>query len=194
LSEGGKKLELMGNDIQDWKITFVETGATSNIGQRLKAVERYVRDEPEFMANYSDGLTDLQLPLHLDHIRRHDAVAGFLSVRPHLSYHGVSVAANGLVTNIQDMQRSQLRINGGFFVFRPEIFDYINEGEELVVEPFQRLVRERRLAALEYDGFWRSMDTFKDRQQLEEILAEGAAPWEVWNGATVAEAYAEQAV
>jgi glucose-1-phosphate cytidylyltransferase len=194
LCEGGKKLELMGSDIQDWKITFVETGANSNIGQRLKAVERYVRDEPEFMANYSDGLTDLHLPLHLDHIRRHDAIAGFLSVRPHLSYHGVSVAANGLVTNIQDMQRSQLRINGGFFVFRPEIFDYMNEGEELVVEPFQRLVRERKLAALEYDGFWRSMDTFKDRQQLEDILARGRAPWEVWNRATVSETYAEQAV
>ena len=194
LSEGGKKLELMGSDIQDWKITFVETGANSNIGERLKAVERYVRDEPEFMANYSDGLTDLQLPVHLDHIRKSKAVAGFLSVRPHLSYHGVSVAANGLVTHIQDMQRSQLRINGGFFVFRPEIFDYINDGEELVVEPFQRLVRERKLAALEYDGFWRSMDTFKDRQQLEEILARGAAPWEVWNGATVSETYAAQAV
>jgi glucose-1-phosphate cytidylyltransferase len=194
LSEGGKRLELMGSDIQDWKITFVETGANSNIGQRLKAVERYVRDEPEFMANYSDGLTDLPLPLHLDHIRRTKAVAGFLSVRPHLSYHGVTVGASGLVTNIQDMQRSRLRVNGGFFLFRPEIFDYMNDGEELVVEPFQRLVRERKLAALEYDGFWRAMDTFKDRQQLEEIMARGNAPWEVWNAATVSETYAKQAV
>jgi len=181
LSEGGKKLELMGSDIHDWKITFVETGATSNIGQRLKAVEKHVRDEPEFLANYSDGLTDLSLPAHIEHFRKHDAVASFVSVKPNLSYHLVSVADGGRVTEIEDIRRAPIRINGGFFVLRPEIFDLIGSGEELVVEPFQRLVRARRLAAYEYNGFWMSMDTFKDRQQLEEIYASGRAPWQVWN-------------
>src|SRR5215470_18112073 len=90
LSEGGKKLELMASDIHDWKISFVETGATSNIGQRLKAVERLLRDEPEFLANYSDGLSDLYLPDHIDHFRRLDAVASFVTVKPNLSYHLVS--------------------------------------------------------------------------------------------------------
>ncbi|PYR44820.1 MAG: glucose-1-phosphate cytidylyltransferase [Acidobacteria bacterium] len=155
LSEGGKKLELMKSDIHDWKITFVETGATSNIGQRLKAVERHVRDEPEFLANYSDGLTDLPLPVHVDHFRQQNAIASFVSV--------------------------PIRINGGFFVFRSEIFDHIRNGEELVCEPFQRLIRAGRLAAYEHHGFWMSMDTFKDRQQLEEIYERGDAPWEVWN-------------
>jgi glucose-1-phosphate cytidylyltransferase len=183
LSEGGKRLELMHSDIHDWNITFVETGQHSNIGQRLKAVERIVAGEPEFLANYSDGLTDLPLSLHLEEFRRHDAVASFVSVKPNLSYHLVSADPSGLVTSIHDIQRTPVRINGGFFVLRQDVFKYLNAGEELVVEPFQRLVGLERLRAYEYDGFWMSMDTFKDRQQLEDIYARGKAPWEVW-GAT----------
>jgi glucose-1-phosphate cytidylyltransferase len=189
LSQGGKKLELMATDIHDWKITFVETGANSNIGQRLKAIERHVRDESAFLANYSDGLTDLPLPVHLEHFRRVDAVASFVSVKPNLSYHMVSVV-DGRVTSIEDIRQTPIRVNGGFFVLKPEIFDHLREGEELVCEPFQRLIRSGRLAAYEHNGFWMSMDTFKDRQQLEDIYARGNAPWEVWNGAGVAEAYA----
>jgi glucose-1-phosphate cytidylyltransferase len=182
LSEGGKKLELMGTDIQDWKITFVETGLHSNIGQRLKAVERIVGDEEIFLANYSDGLSNLPLSEQLDQFRQHDAIASFVSVKPNLSYHLVSTEPNGLVTAIEDFQRTPIRINGGFFVLRQEIFKHLHDGEELVREPFQRLVGLERLRAYLYDGFWMSMDTFKDRQQLEEIYARGNAPWEVWNG------------
>src|SRR5262245_43294495 len=152
LSEGGKKLELMASDIDDWKITFVDTGLTSNIGERLKAVERIVGNDPEFLANYSDGLTDLPLAAHIDRFRDHNAVASFVSVKPNLSYHLVSTGATGLVSGIEDIRSAPLRINGGFFAFRREIFDYIRHGEELVIEPFQRLVAERRLAAYEYDG------------------------------------------
>jgi glucose-1-phosphate cytidylyltransferase len=183
LSQGGKKLELLASDIHDWKITFVETGLTSNIGQRLKAVERIVGDEPEFLANYSDGLTDLPLPAQLEHFRQQDAVASFVSVKPGLSYHLVSAEQHGVVTAIEDITLSSVRINGGYFAFRREIFDHIHDGEELVAEPFQRLIAERRLVAYQYEGFWRSMDTFKDRQQLEEIYARGNAPWAVWNNA-----------
>jgi glucose-1-phosphate cytidylyltransferase len=182
LSSGGKKLELMASDIHDWKITFVETGANSNIGQRLKAVERHVGNEEAFLANYSDGLTDLPLPVHLDHFRRQGTVASFVSVKPNLSYHLVSVADGGRVTSIEEIRRAPIRINGGFFILKREVFDYIGEGEELVCEPFQRLVRAGRLSAYEHDGFWMSMDTFKDRQQLEDIYTRGHAPWEVWNG------------
>jgi glucose-1-phosphate cytidylyltransferase len=181
LSEGGKRLELMGSDTHDWRITFVETGTQSNIGQRLKAVERIVRDEPEFLANYSDGLSDLSLPDQLEQFRRQDAVASFVSVKPNLSYHLVNAEPDGLVTAIEDIQRTPVRINGGFFIFRQEIFTHLREGEELVCEPFQRLVAQGRLRAHRHDGFWRSMDTFKDRQQLEDIYARGDAPWEIWN-------------
>jgi len=181
LSEGGKRLDMMGSDIHDWKITFVDTGATSNIGQRLKAVERYVRDEPEFLANYSDGLTDLPLPVLVDHFRSRNAIGSFVSVRPNLSYHVVSTGPDGLVKEIDELRRTPMRINGGFFAFKREIFDYMRDGEELVTEPFQRLVKLGRLSAYEYDGFWMSMDTFKDRSQLESIHGSGHGPWEVWN-------------
>lgn len=186
LSEGGKKLDLMGSDIHDWKITFVETGLQSNIGQRLKAVERYVRDEPEFLANYSDGLTNLPLPEQMAHFHGHDAVASFVSVKPQISYHLVSSAADGHVTAIEDITQTRVRINGGYFILKREIFDYLGEGEELVVQPFHRLVHEGRLIAYEYDGFWMSMDTFKDRQQLEDLYLRGNPPWQLWNEAAPA--------
>jgi glucose-1-phosphate cytidylyltransferase len=181
LSEGGRNLRLMKSDIHDWTITFVDTGVNANIGQRLKAVQRLLRDEPVFMANYSDGLTDLSLPDHVEHFRRMNAVASFLSVKPNLSYHVVSTGQGGRVTAIEELRQTPLRINAGYFIFTPEIFDYIHAGEELVVEPFRRLVCEQKLAAYEYSGFFQAMDTFKDRQELEDIHAHGDAPWEVWN-------------
>jgi glucose-1-phosphate cytidylyltransferase len=187
LSEGGKKLELMASDIHDWKITFVETGLPSNIGMRLKAVEHLIGDDREFLANYSDGLTNCSLSDQIAEFRRHDAVASFVSVKPNLSYHLVSSDPSGLVTSIEDIQQTNVRINGGFFVLRREIFKYLHQGEELVREPFARLVAQKRLRAHQYDGFWMSMDTFKDRQQLEEIYARGNAPWEVWKGADATE-------
>jgi glucose-1-phosphate cytidylyltransferase len=179
MSEGGKKLDLMGSDIHDWKVTFVETGKHANIGQRLKAVERIVGGEEEFLANYSDGLSDLSLPRQLEHFRRHDAIASFVNVKPNLSYHFVATGADGLVTALEPVQQKQVRINGGFFVFRNEIFKYLRDGEELVCEPFERLIRAERLRAYQHDGFWMSMDTFKDRQQLEEIYGRGNAPWQL---------------
>jgi glucose-1-phosphate cytidylyltransferase len=184
LTDGGKNLELMSSDIHDWRITFVDTGSNANIGQRLKAVQPLLAGESEFMANYSDGLTDLSLPLHLERFRKQDAVASFLSVKPNLTYHTVTVGESGHVTAIQELRHTSLRINAGYFIFKKEIFDYMQPGEELVVEPFQRLVQCQRLMAYEHDGFFMAMDTFKDRQVLEDILAKGNAPWEVWNGVT----------
>lgn len=180
LSEGGKKLDLISTDIHDWRITFADTGTNSNIGQRLKAVEKYLGDDHEFLANYSDGLTDLPLPAQLEHFRKMNKVASFVSVTPRLSYHLVSVGEQGLVENIQDLNKTSLRINGGYFVFKREIFDYMQPGEELVHEPFRRLIKEQQLVAYNYDGFWAAMDTFKDKQVLDEVYAQGIAPWEVW--------------
>ena len=84
------------------------------------------------------------------------------------------------VTGLQAMNEADMRINGGFFIFKPKIFDYIGEGEELVSEPFNRLIAEKQLIAYPYDGFWQSMDTFKDRQLLENMYANGRAPWQLW--------------
>jgi len=180
LSQGGRRLNLMNSDIQDWKITFADTGVTANIGQRLKAVERYLNGEEVFLANYSDGLTDLPLPEQIDHFRRQGRLATFLWVKPNVSFHFVSANADGIVQDISDVKQSQVRINGGYFVFKKEIFKYIRDGEDLLNEPFQRLIREQQLVAHKYDGFWAAMDTFKDKQLLDDMYARGNAPWEVW--------------
>jgi glucose-1-phosphate cytidylyltransferase len=180
LSEGGRKLELLKSDIGDWRITFVDTGLHANIGQRLRAVEKYLGGEELFLANYADGLTDLNLPDQLTHFRTHGRIASFLSVKPNLSVHVVSTDEHGRVMSIDDMAKSHFRINGGYFVFRQEIFDYMREGEELVLEPFQRLIADEQLLGYRYDGFWQAMDTFKDRQALEQMYASGNAPWEIW--------------
>lgn len=180
LSGGGKKLELLGSDIDDWNITFVDTGVQSNIGQRLKAVEHYLEGETEFLANYSDGLTDLPLTDHIAHFRKHGKIASFLCVPPNLSYHFVELSNEGHIETIRDVSESGLRINGGYFIFKSEIFDHLRDNEELVREPFQRLLRADQLIAYRYDGSWLPMDTFKDKQRLEELYANGPAPWEVW--------------
>lgn len=180
MSQGGKNLQLLGTDIQDWTITFADTGLTSNIGQRLKAVEPYLYGEEVFLANYSDGLTDYPLPQMIDHFMASGKVAAFLCVPPPQSFHMVSLGEGHSVTSIQRLSRSGLHVNGGYFIFRKQIFDYMREGEELVEEPFLRLVDEGLLAGYRHDGFWMPMDTFKDKQLLEDMYARGSAPWEVW--------------
>jgi glucose-1-phosphate cytidylyltransferase len=180
LSDGGRTLELLKSDIGDWRITFVDTGLNANIGQRLKAVERHLEGEEYFLANYADGLSDLNLNEQLAHFFSHKRTASFVSVKPNLSFHFVNADEHGRVKTIENFTRSHLRINGGFFVFHRDIFRYMAPGEELVHEPFQRMVADDQLLAYEYDGFWQAMDTFKDRQGLEELYAAGRAPWALW--------------
>jgi glucose-1-phosphate cytidylyltransferase len=187
LSEGGRRLELLKSDISDWRITFVDTGVTANIGQRLKAVEKHLADQECFFANYSDGLTDLPLHDHLSEFLSHGRIASFVSVKPHLSCHVVEADDHGRVIAIEDVARSYLRINGGFFIFRREIFDFMADGDELVEAPFQRLIARDQLRAYRYDGFWQAMDTFKDQQRLEQLYASGNAPWEVWKNPAAAQ-------
>ncbi len=179
-SNGGKSVELANSDIQDWTITFADTGLRSNIGQRLQAAEKYIADEEVFLANYSDGLTDLDLLSYLDFARQRDKIATFVSVKPNLSYHIAKTDPAGLVTGIEEVAQSGMRINAGFFVLKRDIFRYMQPGDELVVEPFQRLIRDQQLAAYEYDGFFAAMDTFKDKQQLDNLYEGGQPPWEVW--------------
>ena len=108
------------------------------------------------------------------------AVASFVSVRPSQSFHRVDVDDDGYVHDIRHVHETDFRINGGFFVLRHAIFDYMRDGEELVEEPFRRLIAERRLIAHRYDGFWAAMDTFKDKTNFDNLHARGDTPWTVW--------------
>jgi glucose-1-phosphate cytidylyltransferase len=180
-SQGGKKVQFISRDIDDWTITFVDTGANANIGQRLKAVEPYLQGE-EF---YGDGLSDVDLNSMIDSFRSTDAAASLLLVQPTASFDIVRLGPGGAVAGIDSLTQADVWINGGFFVMRNEIFDYIHPGEELVRQPFQRLIEQRSLLAYKCSGFWQCMDTFKDKQCLEE-LNQGAAPWKVWRRAAAA--------
>jgi glucose-1-phosphate cytidylyltransferase len=181
LSDGGKHLQLFNTDIEDWKITFADTGMHSNIGQRLRAVAKYLDGEQMFLANYGDGLTDLPLNDQIEHFRKTNKVASFLCVKPNLSCHFISLGKDGRIDAIKDGGRSDdIRINGGFFVLRWDIFDHIRDREDLLGKPFQRLLVAGQLVAYRYDGFWACMDTFKDKQLLDDMYERGDSAWEVW--------------
>ena len=182
LNGANKEVRLLKTDIENWTMTFVDTGLQANIGERLMAVRDYVAGEECFLANYADGLSDVPLDEVVDLHRSEDAVATFVSVVPHTSFHLVEVGADNHVTSVRDAAQAGVRINGGFFVLDQAIFDHMEPGDELVLEPFERLIKESRLLAFRHDGFWAGMDTFKDRQTLEDLYQSGEAPWQVWDG------------
>ena len=179
MTNGGKDIQLQKSDIADWRITFVDTGLRANIGQRLKAVQRYLAGEEIFLANYSDGLTSLPLPVYLDSFVKSGKLASFLCAKPSQSFHVVTLAEGNLVRSIEPVRSTEILINGGFFAFRKDIFDYMKDGEELVGEPFKRLILENKIVGYRYDQFW-CMDTFKEHQELTDMYNLGNAPWEVW--------------
>jgi glucose-1-phosphate cytidylyltransferase len=181
LSGGGRDVHLLQHDISDWTISFVDTGQMSNVGQRLVAVRQILAGEDVFFANYADGLTDVDLDCQLAQFRRSEAIASLLLVRPtNQTFHFARVDGDDRVSAITPIQATDLWINGGFFIFGKEIFDHIQDGEELVQEPFERLVKKQRLVGYRHEGFWCCMDTFKDKKLLDDMYNRGDRPWEVW--------------
>lgn len=179
----GAKVELLNEPATDWRVALIDTGIWRNIGERLWAVRELVRDEEMFFANYSDGLADVDLDHMAERFRDSGKIACFLAIRPPLTYHIADIAADGRVREFRGSDQSDIWINGGFFVFRREIFDFMRDGEELVLEPFRRLIEADQLLAYKHEGFWRAMDTLKDRQVLEHMVEEGHMPWRVRNKA-----------
>jgi glucose-1-phosphate cytidylyltransferase len=179
MANGGKDLDLHHSDISDWRITFVDTGLRANIGERLKAVEKYVDGEEMFLANYADGLTDLPLPDLIQALEKSGKVAICLCVKPPHSFHVVTLGEDSRVQSIDHVRETSTLINGGFYAFRKSIFEYMRPGEELVIEPFRRLIAEGQLVGYRHDRFW-CMDTFKEHQELTDLYNAGNAPWEIW--------------
>jgi glucose-1-phosphate cytidylyltransferase len=161
----GGKVELLGDPQENWRIAMamIDTGIWRNIGERPWAVREHVAGEAMFYANYCDGLCDV-------------------AVRPSFSLHLVEMPPSGKVQRICPSQQANLWINGGFFIFHSAIFDYMRPGEELVEAPFQRLIEADQLMAFRHEGFWRPMDTLKDKQVLEDLVEKGVMPWHL-NGA-----------
>jgi glucose-1-phosphate cytidylyltransferase len=180
LSPTTGKVELLSHDVADWSITFVDTGLHSNIGQRLMRARRFVEKEQMFLANYADGLSDLPLDALINRVKSTKAIAGFASVRSPQSFHMVRAGADGVVSDISAMNQGDMWMNGGFFVLRPEIFDHISEGEELVEKPFGRLIEKQKLVTYQHHGFWQAMDTLKDKINYDRMEAQGKCPWMLW--------------
>jgi glucose-1-phosphate cytidylyltransferase len=177
ISDYGSKVEIIGERPAEWRVTLVDTGIWRNIGARLFAVKRFVENEEIFLANYSDGLTDAPLAEMIEQFKASGKIACFIAIHPPINFHLAEFNEKGVVQRIRSSQQSDIWINGGFFIFRKEVFDYIKDGEELVLEPFNRLIKEGKLMAYKYEGFWRAMDTMRDRQVLEEMVERGETPW-----------------
>jgi glucose-1-phosphate cytidylyltransferase len=177
VSEHGSKVEFHSKLPEDWRISLIDTGIWRNIGERLWAIRDHVAGEDMFLANYSDGLSNVNLNEMIDRFQKSGKAACFLAVRPPLTYHLVDMDADGRVKQFRTSDTSEIWINGGFFLMRPKVFDYMQPGEELVLKPFQRLIDDDQLLAFKHDGFWRSMDTLRDRQILEDMVEKGSMPW-----------------
>jgi glucose-1-phosphate cytidylyltransferase len=182
LTGAERDVQLLGSDTHDWSMTFVDTGLHSTIGERLQRIESYVGGDEFFLANYGDVLTDAPLQEMIDVLAASDKVALFLCVHPTYQFHVVSLSDGGTVRDVRDVGDAGVWINGGYFVFRREVFDYLRPGEDLVDHAFPRLIKEDKLLAFPYEGFWAPMDTLKDKQTLENLLEAGDPPWRTPRG------------
>jgi glucose-1-phosphate cytidylyltransferase len=182
LENGARDLRLFSTDISDWRITFVDTGLNSPIGERLRRVRQFVDGEPMFLANYADVLTNAPLPDMVGRFAASSAVVSLLAVPPQSSSHVVEIGDDGLISQVTPMRDLRQWENGGYFVLRPQIFDHLNEGEDLVEDAImRRLVPQRRVLAYPYKGYWSPADTVKERARLEELYDRGHCPWMIWD-------------
>jgi glucose-1-phosphate cytidylyltransferase len=180
LAGGGREVRLLGSDIEDWRITFAETGLDTSVGERLRRVRQHLEGEELFLANYGDTLTDAPLDRMIDAVRGSDVAASLLSVRAPYSFHVIDADEDGRVDGLRAAATAGFRINGGGYVMRHEVLDRIEPGDDLVTEPLGSLAREGRVAAVEHDGFWMALDTLKELQTLRDLDESGRSPWALW--------------
>jgi glucose-1-phosphate cytidylyltransferase len=162
----------------EFHIRYVDTGLDSTIGERFHAVRDELADEQLFLANYGDTVTDVPLPALIEHHAQSGKVASLLAARPNYTFNVVE-SDGARVTGFRDIAESGIWVNGGYFVFRREVFDYLEAGEDLPAM-FQRLIAADELVTYAYEGFWAPMDTLKDKQRLEALVESGGSVWQVW--------------
>jgi glucose-1-phosphate cytidylyltransferase len=176
-AESNNEVKALRHSEQDWRVTLVDTGLWQNIGERLCAVRKFLAGEEIFLANYSDGLADANLNELIETFKKSNKAAAFLAVRPSFSLHMVDFDQSGGVLGLRPTKKADMWVNGGFFIFRQRVFDYIKPGEELVEKPFQRLIEDNALMAFKHESFWKPMDTLKDKQVLDDMFQRGITPW-----------------
>jgi len=185
--DGSLSIDLLKGDIikhqtarEDWKIHLIDTGLDTQTGGRLKRMEHIVGDET-FMLTYGDGVGNIEIDKLVQLHNKMDLIGTVTAVRPPSRFGGIIFNENIVESFVEKPQIGEGWINGGFFVFKPEVFDYI-EGDQSSLENYtlEKLVSQRQLAVYQHENFWQCMDTLRDKRLLNGLWSEGNAPWKVW--------------
>lgn len=176
------KMEVHNNTSEPWRITLLDTGADTMTGGRIKRAQSFVGNET-FMLTYGDGVSNINLKALLACHHAHGKALTMTSVQPDGRFGTFEADHEGHVTQFLEKPRGDGSwINGGFFVGEPHVFDYIKEGDTVVFEkdPLQSLARDREMHTYRHEGFWKCMDTMRDKIELNEMWKSGKAPWKTW--------------
>lgn len=175
------EMTIHNNISEPWKVTIVDTGLDTMTGGRIKRIRPYIGNET-FMLTYGDGVCDVDVRKILEFHRSHGKKATLTSVAIGQQFGRLDISVNDDITSFREKNDSDgARINAGYMVLEPEVFDYI-DGDETVFErkPLMTLADEHQLKAYKHSGFWQCMDTLRDKEKLERMWADGSAPWKVW--------------
>ncbi len=177
LSKGRE--EYHNDETEDWNVTFVETGAETNTGGRVKKIEKYIQDEHFFMT-YGDGVADIDIKALLQHHLSKGKIATLTSIQPMSRFGILEFDNNHIVTSFKEKPKLEGWINAGFFVFKKDIFNFLDGNPVLEQEPLKRLAEEGQLSAYPHNGLWGCMDTHRDFEELNKLWSSGRAFWKVW--------------
>lgn len=170
------------SNAEPWKITLVDTGINTMTGGRIKRIQPFVSEEP-FMLTYGDGISDVNIHALVDFHKKSGKYATLTAVQPSGKFGAIDLNKSGEVLSFHEKPKGDSAwINGGFFLLEPQIFDYITEGDNTIWErsPLEKLTRDNQLNAFKHTGFWKPMDTLRDKVELEESWASKEAPWKIW--------------
>ena len=176
------RMEVHHKKAEPWKVTLVDTGLSTMTGGRIKRVQEYIGDKP-FMLTYGDGLADINIGELAAFHKKHGGCATVTAIQTLGRFGAIKMSAGGAVRAFQEKPKGDgVWINGGFFVLEPEIFKYIKEGDATIWErkPLESLASDGQLAAYRHTGFWKCMDTLRDKIELEDLWKSGQAPWKLW--------------
>jgi glucose-1-phosphate cytidylyltransferase len=163
---------------EDWRVSLIDTGANTMTGGRLLRLKRYLKPHGTFMLTYGDGVSDVDITALLAFHRAHGKLATVTAVRPSARFGGMRIGDGKVLDFKEKPQSGEGWINGGFFVFEPDIFDYLaDDATVLEQSPLENLVRDEKLRAFEHSGYWQCMDTIRDRDALQSLWKSGNAPW-----------------
>jgi glucose-1-phosphate cytidylyltransferase len=182
LDIAGNKMEVHQSAAEPWRVTLVDTGEETQTGGRLKRALSYVEGDEPFCFTYGDGVADIDIRELIEFHRRSGVLATVTAVQPAGRFGALEVAGDRIMGFQEKPAGDGAWINGGFFVLSPRVGEYV-EGDHTVWErePMERLAADGQLAPYRHTGFWRAMDTLRDRNHLEELWRNGGAPWKQWS-------------